>query len=78
MLNAMIHSAVIVNVKDTDSAKRLLRLSDKKKVEPEYGFKKLIYFCVCYIMLIHAVMLRYCRQLHVTGLILILTIFRKM
>ena len=32
ILNVMIYSAVIVNIEDTDSSKRLLRLSGKNKL----------------------------------------------
>ena len=45
ILNAMIYSAVIVNVEDADSSKRFIETIWEKQVEPDNGFKKFIFFC---------------------------------
>ena len=55
MLNVMIYSAVIVNIEDTDSSKRLLRLSGKNKLSQSMVSRNLfifVYITLClYILL---------------------------
>ena len=45
ILNVMIYSAVIVNIEDTDSLKRLLRLSGKNKLSQIMVSGNLIFLC---------------------------------
>ena len=56
----MIFSAVIVNMDDADSSKGLLRLSGKNKLS-QIMVSRNYFFVICYTILIHSVMFRYCR-----------------